>query len=229
MLRIDDDAVLVIDWAPVPSLRRTKHKTLHGVHEYATVARIPDRGSHLNPCHTPVRPNPEPDLVLPLFFGRRARGDIWYQERRGPEDITRAPTRARTRIRAGPGPAARPGAPARPRSLSRPTRRSIARPHNRSGRGHHDEGGGGPVGTVTAGACGAATASACDAGGVGSANQLTAGRPPPPPPPRGPAPPPPPPSNSAAPRQNTSRAIATCTANDRAAADPSRRCGSGSA
>jgi len=50
----------------------------------------------------------------------------------------------------------------------------------------------------------------CDAGAAGSANQLTAGRPPPPPPPRGPAPPPPPPSNSAAPRQSTSRAIATC-------------------
>jgi len=145
MLRRDDDAVYVIEWAPVPSLRRTKHKIPHGFHEYTTVARIPDRGTHLNPCHTPVGPNPEPDLVLPLFFGRRARGDIWYQERRGPEDITRAPTRARTRIRAGPGPAARPGAPARPRSLSRPTRRSIARPHNRSGRGHHDEGGGGPV------------------------------------------------------------------------------------
>src|SRR5712691_2132919 len=145
MLRIDDDAVLVIDWAPVPSLRRTKHKILHGFHEYATVARIPDRGTHLNPGHTAVRPNPEPDLVLPLFFGRRPCGDIWYQERRGPEDITRGATRARTRIRAGPGPAARPGAPARPRSLSRPTRRSIARPHNRSGRGHHDEGGGGHI------------------------------------------------------------------------------------
>src|SRR2546430_9867576 len=27
-----------------------------------------------------------------LFRSRRARGDIWYQERRGPQDITRAPT-----------------------------------------------------------------------------------------------------------------------------------------
>src|SRR6266699_198381 len=139
MLRIDDDAVLVIDWAPVPSLRRTKHEIPHGVHEYATVARIPDRGTHLNPCHTPVRPNPEPDLVLLLFFGRRPRGDIWYQERRGPENITRAATGARTRIRAGPGPAARPGPPGRPRSLSRATRRSIARPHNRRLRRRHDE------------------------------------------------------------------------------------------
>src|SRR6266699_5910624 len=144
MLRRDDDAVDVIDWAPVPSLRRTKHKIPHGFHEYATVARIPDRGTHLNPRHTPVGPNPEPDLVLLPLFGRRPRGDIWYQERRGPENITRAATRARTRIRAGPGPAARPGSPGRPRPLSRATRRSIARPHNRSGRGHQDEGGGGP-------------------------------------------------------------------------------------
>src|SRR2546426_1634667 len=51
------------------------------------------------------------------------------------------------------------------------------------------------VGTVTAGACGAVSARAED--GVGSANQLTAGRPPPPPPPRGPVLPPPPRSNSA--------------------------------
>src|SRR5882762_2233092 len=129
MLRIDDDAVFVVDWAPVPSLRRTKHKIPHGFHEYATVARIPDRRTHLNPCHAPVRPNPEPDLVLPFLSVRRPRGDIWYQERRGPENIIRAATRARTRIGAGPGPAARPGAPARPRSLSRPSRRSIARPH----------------------------------------------------------------------------------------------------
>ena len=149
MLRNDDDAVYVIDWPPVPSLRRSEHKIPHRFHECAAVARIPDRGSHLNPCHTPVRPNPEPDLVLSLFFGRRPRGDSWHQQRRGPEDITRAATRARTRIRAGPGPAARPGSPARPRSLSRATRRSIARPHNRGGRGRgrqrHDEGGGGDV------------------------------------------------------------------------------------
>src|SRR5437773_8167800 len=141
MLRIDDDAVFVIDWAPVPRLRRTKHKLPHCFHEFATVARIPDRGAHLNPCHTPVRPNPEPDLVPPFISGRRPRGDIWYQARRGPENITRAATRARTGIGAGPGPAARPCPPGRPRSLSRPTRRSIARPHNRNGlgRGGHDE------------------------------------------------------------------------------------------
>src|SRR5882672_12259648 len=102
MLRIDDDAVFVIDWAPVPSLRRTKHKILHGFHEDAAVARIPDRGIHLNPCHTAVRPNPEPDLVLSSLAGRRSRGDIWHQERRGPENIIRAATRARTRIGAGP-------------------------------------------------------------------------------------------------------------------------------
>src|SRR6266550_5704744 len=138
MLRIDDDAVFVIDWAPVPSLRRTKHKIRHGFHKYATVARIPDRGTHLNPCHTPVRANPEPDLVLPFISGRRPRGDIWHQERCGPENITRAATRARTRIRAGPGSGARPGPPGRPRSLSRPTRRSIARPH----RGGQCDGGG---------------------------------------------------------------------------------------
>src|SRR5438034_2251348 len=88
-----------------------------------------------------VRPNPEPDLVPPFISGRRPRGDIWYQARRGPENITRAATRARTGIGAGPGPAARPCPPGRPRSLSRPTRRSIARPHNRNGlgRGGHDE------------------------------------------------------------------------------------------
>src|SRR6266700_2783797 len=139
MLRIDDDAVDVIDWAPVPSLRRTKRKIPHGFHEYATVARIPDRGTHLNPRHTPVGPNPEPDLVLLPLFGRRPRGDIWYQERRGPENITRAATRARTCFRAAPGPAARPRPPGRPRSLSRSTRRAIARPHNRRLRRRHDE------------------------------------------------------------------------------------------
>src|SRR5258705_9079425 len=89
-LWIDEDAVFVIDWAPVPSLRRTKHKTPHGFHEYAAVARIPDRGTHLNLCHTPVRPNPEPDLVLPFLSGRCPRGDNGHQERRGPENITRA-------------------------------------------------------------------------------------------------------------------------------------------
>src|SRR2546422_2618821 len=47
------------------------------------------------------------------------------------------------------------------------------------------------VGTVTAGAGGIAWATGED--GVGSVNQLMAGRPPPPPPPRGPGPPPPPP------------------------------------
>src|SRR5260370_42146734 len=97
MLPIDDDAVYVIDWAPVPSLRRTKHEIPHGFHEYATVARIPDRGTHLNPCHTPVRPNPEPDLVLPFFFGRRPRRDNRDQARRGPQNNPRAAPSRRTR------------------------------------------------------------------------------------------------------------------------------------
>src|SRR5882724_11994623 len=110
MLRIDDDAVHVIDRAPVPSLRRTKYKIPHGFHEYVTVARIPDRRTHHNPCHAPVGPNPEPDLVPPFLFGRRPCGDIRHQERRGPENITGAATRARTRL----------GARARPRARADP-------------------------------------------------------------------------------------------------------------
>src|SRR5437016_1647911 len=82
------------------------------------------------------------------------------------------------------------------------------------------------VGTVTAGGGAWGTVSACGEDSVGSANQLTAGRPPPPPPPRGPVPPPPL-ANSAAPRHNTRIAIATCTRNESAAAGPSRRWGSG--
>src|SRR5947209_10128591 len=81
------------------------------------------------------------------------------------------------------------------------------------------------VGTVTVGAGGIAAAIGED--GVGSANQLTAGRPPPPPPPRGPPPVPlpPPPSNSSAPRHSTRMAIARCAANESAAAGPRpRRC-----
>src|SRR5882762_8320134 len=120
MLRRDDDAVYVIDWAAVPRLRRTKHKIPHGFHECATVTRIPDRRTHLNPCHAPVRPNPEPDLVLPFLSGRCPRGNIGYQERCGPENITRAATRARTRIGARARPSAGAGAAAGTRTLSWP-------------------------------------------------------------------------------------------------------------
>src|SRR6266576_2386932 len=126
MLRIDDDAVFVIDWAPVPSLRRTKHKTPHGFHEYAAVTRIPDRGTHLNLCHTPVRPNPEPDLVLPFLSGRCPRGDSGHQERRGPENITRAATRARTGIGTRARPGSRARAAAGTRTLPRCSRCPVA-------------------------------------------------------------------------------------------------------
>src|SRR3954463_3026096 len=98
MLRIDDDAVLVIDWASVPSLRRTEYEVSHGFHECTAVTRVFDRRHHIYPCHVPVGPNPEPDLVLHLFLGRRPHGDVRYQERRGPENITRFATRARTGI-----------------------------------------------------------------------------------------------------------------------------------
>src|SRR6266480_862060 len=104
MLRIDDDAVDVLDGTPLPSLGRTEHNAFHAFHEYATVARIPDRGNHLDPRYTPVRPNPEQDLVLSLFFGRRPLGDVGYQLRRGPEDITRGAARARAGIVSYAGP-----------------------------------------------------------------------------------------------------------------------------
>jgi len=236
MLRRDDDAVYVIDWAAVPRLRRTKHKIPHGFHECATVTRIPDRRTHLNPCHAPVRPNPEPDLVLPFLSGRCPRGNIGYQERCGPE-ISLAPPPV-------PGPASAPvpvQCPCRCRPGTRTLSWSSDCPVAGADRSGSCDGEGrrwklelhgfgdrrARVGTVTAGAWGLVSARAED--GVGSANQLTAGRPPPPPPPRGPVPPPPPPSNSAAPRHNRRMAIARCARNERAAAGPSRRWGRGSA
>src|SRR5881396_679722 len=233
MLRIDDDAVFVIDGAPVPRLRRTKLKILHGFHEFATVARILDRGTHLNPCHTPVRPNPEPDLVPPFISGRRPRGDIWYQARRGPENITRAATRARTGIGAGPGPAARPcpGPPVVPSPVPTTAMGWGGGVTTSVGTGMLIFTGcvtGATVGTVTAAGGRTFSARAAAGAGGGRANQLTAGRPPPPPPPRGPVPPPPPLSNSAAPRHNTRMAMATCARSERAAAGPSRRWGRGS-
>src|SRR5438094_838205 len=114
MLRIDDDAVLVIDWAPVPSLRRTKHKTLHGVHEYATLARIRDWGNRRH------------------GGGRRLRSGHRFSVRR---------RRRRKREPTDRGTTAAPTATARARTTPTPAleQRSATPEHEQSDRDVHGE------------------------------------------------------------------------------------------
>src|SRR5438876_578845 len=238
MLRIDDDAVDVIDGTPVPSLRRTEHKAFHAFHEYATVARIPDRGITSILDTRPSARIQNRTSCLVFSSGGAPWGTLGTNSGVGPKISLAAPPEPGPESDPTPVPVpvpfpppvpgASPGPPAVPSPV--PTAAGEAGAIVTVGGGTSSvtgsTTGGATVGTVTAGAGGTSCSAGVD--GVGSANQLIAGRPPPPPPPRGPDPPPPPPSNSSAPRQSTRMAMAMCTASESAAAGPCRRRGSGS-
>src|SRR5712692_11415396 len=128
MLRIDDQARDVLDVSSVTGRRRVEQIAHHPFGEFTPIARVLDRGRHLDPSDAPVRGDPEANLVATPCLVRRAGWRHDRPPRRGGEDITRVATRARAGVGARAGPHARPCAAAAARTLSGSAGRSGAGP-----------------------------------------------------------------------------------------------------